>query len=771
MNLNENIAESEDIDDKIKNRLLKYYKDKFKVKSESSNKLIDFLFNKRDDLAAHQGLIDALCIGRHDQITEFIKNGLKNNFSAQAISKFIVDNGSMFFDGSGQIYSMEIGGEKRSVKLVGSKSSRIMKFLLLVLDISQDKNFRDPKQELTIDYIVELAKNIDDHKDRYKFKILALSYFLPDQNRWFDENNQLHEIDLSQCMIDIKKLFADELSKKNQNIDEKERLEIKRMAIDILTADRDLIRRDVSDLNLGDGSYFKKYCSCAKDGVTNFSYYYLYHVCGGPCFFSQSKVIDDIFDFFEDDIKKSISDKDANNNFFKSNGLLFSHIRLLFGETLLLQKINELIKGNQNAQNDYKIFVLIFALIQNSKSPEFCIDKSIADESKFIDNPYGSYYHNDILKYWTDNLYPELKFKLLFFFYKQLVHVRKNNGKNDVYIDDKLFSEQDKLANIFYPNFHEYICDFCAHYKKDKLDDRIDPVAFSSFAWSIFVNNHNNAYNKHEVLENMLQCVSDQILKDNKAVNPFLYEFLGNMLDRYVYLIKQSEYFRNESVIIFDCFLSLIEKDKNMSAKAKKDINDFVIMLFNPDNLRLYLENRQFVEYLARIIKNDQLNFYLPSQKKYFFVYIKECLKSVINNDPKQNVLTRYKEQKSELPRLGKEISNLNHEINYYKKFYWLKWVPVLGWIGCAILYFGKIKSMENELHLLRSRYDNTKCNVFQMEKLGYNNIENFINPGDNGDKNEKGSAVKIVEKKEKNSLNNDISNTQPLLDATESVK
>ena len=57
--------------------------------------------------------------------------------------------------------------------------------------------------------------------------------------------------------------------------------------------------------------------------------------------------------------------------------MLFSHIRLLFGETLLLQKINELIKGNQNAQNDYKIFVLIFALIQNSKSPEFCIDKSI----------------------------------------------------------------------------------------------------------------------------------------------------------------------------------------------------------------------------------------------------------------------------------------------------------------------------------------------------------------------------------------------------------
>ena len=300
MNLNENIAESEDIDDKIKNRLLKYYKDKFKVKSESSNKLIDFLFNKRDDLAAHQGLIDALCIGRHDQITEFIKNGLKNNFSAQAISKFIVDNGSMFFDGSGQIYSMEIGGEKRSVKLVGSKSSRIMKFLLLVLDISQDKNFRDPKQELTIDYIVELAKNIDDHKDRYKFKILALSYFLPDRNWWFDENKQLHEIDLSQSMIDIKKLFADELSTENKKIDEKERLEIKRMAIDMLAANRDLIRKDASNLNLGDDSYLKKYCSCLKDGTRNFWYYH--NMDSGKYAGEEVNFVDSILDFFEDDI-------------------------------------------------------------------------------------------------------------------------------------------------------------------------------------------------------------------------------------------------------------------------------------------------------------------------------------------------------------------------------------------------------------------------------------------------------------------------------------
>ena len=323
-----------------------------------------------------------------------------------------------------------------------------------------------------------------------------------------------------------------------------------------------------------------------------------------------------------------------------------------------------------------------------------------------------------------------------------------------MYIDDKLFSEQDKLANIFYPNFHKYIGDFCAHYKKDKLDDRIDPVAFSSFAWSIFVNNHNNAYNKHEVLENMLQCVSDQILKDNKAVNPFLYEFLGNMLDRYVYLIKQSEYFRNESVIIFDCFLSLIEKDKNMSAKAKKDINDFVIMLFNLDNLRLYLENRQFVEYLARIIKNDQLNFYLPSQKKYFFVYIKECLKSVINNDSSQDFLTQYKNKKNEPALLENQISDLNSRINDYKKFYLFKWVPVLGWVACVVLYFVKIKSMENESNTLQTQHDNAKNIIADMENLGCKNIEDFINSKDDYNKDTQNSVSEIVENKEKNILN-----------------
>ena len=738
-----------DIRWKIENRLLKFYKDKFQVKSESSSRLIDFLFDNRYYSADHQELIDAVYIDKHDQITQFVKNGLENNFSTQAISKFITSNESMFFNGIGQIYSAEINEQKLDVKFVGSKSSRIMRFLLLVLDISQDKNFRNPKQELTIDYIVELAKNIDDHKDRYKFKILALSYFLPDRNWWFDENKQLHEIDLSQSMIDIKKLFADEFSKENQDIDEKERLEIKRMAIDMLAANRDLIRKDASNLNLGDDSYLKKYCSCLKDGTKNFWYYH--NMDSWKYDEEEVKFVDNVLDFFEDDIKKSINNKNANNSFFKSNGLLFSNIRRLFGERLLLQKIIELIKDNQNGKNDYKIFVLIFALIQDCNSPEFCIDKS-------INNPYGIFVYDGILERLRDNLSAEMKLKLLFFFYKQLVHVRKNNGKDEIYIDDKYFSERGKLVSIFYPDFEKYICDFCEHCKEDEFSKKksFNITAFGSLAWRIFENNHDNVYNKHEVLKDMLNCVSDRILQGDQNINPFLYEFLGYMSIQYVDLIKRSKHFRNESVIIFDCFISLIEEDNNMSANAKKDINDFVITLFNPANLRHYLKNDRFVKCLARIIKNEKFKFDLPSQNKSFFDYIKSCLKSVTNND-NDNVLTRYKKQKNKKVSLENEIKNLSSRINNYKRFYWFNLVPVLGWVGCCVLYFSKVKSMENELDRLRTQLGDTESVISEMEKLGCKNIETFINSGDNYDKNKTNSNLEIANESDKKPLLNEL--------------
>ncbi len=748
---------------KTENRLLKFYKDKFLNKDESTNELINFLFDNRHDLADDQELINALCIGKHDQITEFIKNGLENNFSTQAISEFIIDNKSMFFNETGQIYSVEINGEKQDVRFVGSKSLRVMKFLLLVLDISQDENFRNPKQELTIDYILDLAKNIDDHKDRYKFKILALSYFLPETNAWVDDG-KICNINFSQYITDIKKLFADELSTKNKKIDEKDRLEIKRMAIDMLTVDRHLVRKDASDLNLGDDSYLGKYCSCLKDRTKKFSYYHLSKGCG---VITKLDVIDGILDFFEDDIKKSINDKDANNNFFKSNGLLFSNIRSLSYDKDLLQKINELIEKNQNGQNDHKIFVLIFALIQDCDSPDFCIDKIIAREAKTVDNPYGPHVYDDILKYLSGNLSPEMKLKLLFFFYEQSMYVYKNSGKNEVHTDDKYFSEKNKLVNIFYPNFEEYIRDFCALCKKDKFSK----IAFGSLAWTIFAENHDNAYSRHERSKNMLKCVSDKILEGDKDINPFLYDFLDQISIHHVNLVKQNKYLLDESVIIFDYFIQLIEKDKNMSDDAKNEINNFIITFFDFDNLKRYLQNERFVECLAHIVKDKKFDFCLPSQKKYFFAYIKECLKSVINNDQEKNVLTQYKEQKDEKDRLTKKISGLNDEINYCKKFYWFNLVPVLGWIGCGILYFSKVKSMENELNRLRTQLENIESVISEIENLGCKNIETFINSGDNYDKNKTNSNLEIANKKEENISNNNASDEKPLFNELGNVK
>ena len=105
---------------------------------------------------------------------------------------------------------------------------------------------------------------------------------------------------------------------------------------------------------------------------------------------------------------------------------------------------------------------------------------------------------------------------------------------------------------------------------------------------------------------------------------------------------------------------------------------------------------------------------------------------------------------------LENEIKNLSSRINNYKRFYWFNLVPVLGWIGCSILYFSKIKSMENELNRLRLRYDSTKANVFHMENLGCKSIEDLIDSVDDYNKDKQNSTLEIVEQKEESS--------QPLL-------
>ena len=94
------------------------------------------------------------------------------------------------------------------------------------------------------------------------------------------------------------------------------------------------------------------------------------------------------------------------------------------------------------------------------------IYSSIADDSK---NPYGPHLHDDMLKYLKDVLPTEIKLKLLFFFYKQVVCLREDNGRVTANLDEKHFLEKQKLVSIFYPDLEKYICDFCEHCKKDEF--------------------------------------------------------------------------------------------------------------------------------------------------------------------------------------------------------------------------------------------------------------------------------------------------------------
>lgn len=662
----------------------------------------------------------------------------------------------------------------------------VLRFLLLILDISQDENFCNPKQKLTIDYILELAKNIDDYKDRYKFKILALSYFLPDENTWL-ENNELHEINLLQYMADIKKLFADELSNENNRIDEKDKLEIKYMAIDMLIARRDLIRQDAIDLNFGDNSYFKTYRSYdspddfLKTGARSFLYYHtkknqrsgkvVMSVFGNS--FSDTRnrlgVIDDILDFFDDDINKAIK----NKNFFEDHGFLLTSINNLCESQDLLQKINGLIEQNQNNQNDYKIFVLIFALIQDFKSPDFCINESMANDARFINNPYGIYNHNDTLKYLMNDLPSETKFKLIFFHNIQRLTGEKINQYGDFKVYDQYFSGRDKLVDILFTNFEQYIDQFCLYCKEAKFNNNIRKNVFSGVAFRIFKTNYRNVISSDAALciKRMLDHVVKKILQGDKCTNLFLYDFLAYYFELLPDDIKKYRDFCDKYVACLECCFSLLAKDRNINNDAKKAINNFIMEFFVPENLQYYLTNDKFVKFLASTIKDERLNFTLDSPNKSFFSYIKKCLKSMTNNsNDNPNIVTQHKKLLNGRALLEKQVNNLKISINKYEN-YWFNSVPVLGWICWCILYFVKISAIQNELNVSQQRLIEISNTITGMEELGCGDIETFIDSEDDYNKNEKNLDLNIVREKDGNISNDNISGNQPLLNKFGNIK
>ena len=119
----------------------------------------------------------------------------------------------ILFDAQYNIYTIDINNKDEFTVTNSSqdKIQMVFRFLLLVVDISQDEDFCSPKQKLTVDYILKLAKNIADYRVRCRFKMAAMSYLLSDDN-----NNEYIKSHLSSVISDIKKLFAEELSDNNE---------------------------------------------------------------------------------------------------------------------------------------------------------------------------------------------------------------------------------------------------------------------------------------------------------------------------------------------------------------------------------------------------------------------------------------------------------------------------------------------------------------------------------------------------------------------------
>lgn len=462
MNLNENIAESEDIDDKIKNRLLKYYLCWFAKRGESTVSLVNYLFENRNDLAYRRELINNIGVGRHDQIASFLKDCLKNGFSSVAIGKFIEIHKSLFFDLQGKKFIVNVnGGQSYTIPAHQTdKNFAICRFLLLILDISQDKNFSNSVQKPTIDYILKLAENIADYKLRCRFKMAAISYFLPDDNEYIKSH-------LSSVMSDMKKLFAQELSDGNNEIEMECKFNIKHMILDMLTAKRNLVRKDITNFNVGKDSNFMRAFdpwtspveingTKVMDEFARYNSYAYYHDCllkdvlrrqinlldgnfedqctqessviandlneidesevesetdNMPNFISddiknfknpdgeinfvdddaddikkillmwsddnyppekRSDGLNSILDFVADDIKKLVDNKSKRFNWFTV--FLFSDVRNLFSDGVLLKKIDELLEENEHNQNDYKIFTLVLVLLQNNNDGLHLLD-------------------------------------------------------------------------------------------------------------------------------------------------------------------------------------------------------------------------------------------------------------------------------------------------------------------------------------------------------------------------------------------------------------
>lgn len=746
------------IDDKINIRLLKFYKAKCGKGSILVSRFINYLSHNRnrDDLPYPRELLNFTGISWYDQIASFIKDCSKNGFSSWAINKFIEIYKNFFDtpeDGKRVVSIKEEGEEEYKITLRSqNKDVMIFLFLLLILDISQDKNFCNPVQKLTVDCILDLAKNIFGDVLRYKFKMAALSYLLPKDNRDVKSN-------LASIFSDTEELFAEELSVDNKKIKSEDKYKIKLAIINMLTANREDVRKDLANFNLTKFNYmcgFRIKDNNSNDSIEkmlkNIECYdkchcahLIYHIgTTSNDFYDEDQyeidTLDSFFNFIGDDINKLIDIKIERY-------LLSANINEFCSFDVLIKKFAKLIGDNQNRQNNYKILALGFAILQNYNVEKLCIDESI---TSFYDCLADSGELTDFI----DELCFEVQFRSLFDFH--------NRKQDESWMPDKWREERNKLKDILVPDLGMFIDKFCLFYERGQFKKyEQQSNDFVDIIWNIFVVKHDNSYNQYENVENMLFHVSQQILKRENDVRSILYKFLGIAADCFCNLSKTSDHFKDCSTILLDHLLLLVEKDTNMSDDIRNKINSFIMKtFFLSDDLKFYLKQDRFVKCLTRIVKNEKFNFYLESQNQYSFSCIKERLKSVVDpGDNKNyfvnnNLLIQYENLLQQKSMLEKQISDLNADITSGNKNYWFLFVPVFGWIACAVYYFKNEMSRKNELNELKAKYETVKTNINNMEELGCKDINSFINPEDNYDQSN-GNLVKNA---------NTVSNNKPPL-------
>ena len=290
----------------------------------------------------------------------------------------------------------------------------------------------------------------------------------------------------------------------------------------------------------------------------------------------------------------------------------------------------------------------------------------------------------------------ETKFKLLDFYVAQYAKNKKTDeldDNNDLYLCDILFTDINEFIDQFYSYYidkkefgsEQYQCflrGIAAHLtdhllEKDleKLHGKKKPDRLSYCVFGL-----DKAGNPVLKLKDKLTSLMiDNKSKSNSEMQLFLYKFM-----RYIYVIisdgsKNSfpnkidicpglkyEYLDRSVMIDFlDNTLSILNKNRNISKELKYEMIYSIATLFFSDvsKCSTFLCREEFINMVADMIQKPELNIYLDQYKKNFFSYIKEQLLEVKDNKDLKNHLSIYLENKNrdlEINRLQQDSKDEN---------------------------------------------------------------------------------------------------------------